>query len=685
MATITRGKILRSDLANWDGKNATASRVDATGGTVTGLAVGNDVDVLQVYGSGTNRTRATIVDAINAIGSSYATLVFAPGTWTIDDDLTIPANVTCRVPAGCAFSVSSGKTLTLSGVAFVESPASWAGGDGTADAPNSIPRVQTPAEKEAEVTITDYSYPPGDIRRYGAAVDGATDDTDAWQAATDQCAEGGAPVYHEHGVSMAALINYLPGVTYIMGAGAVVKCLPDRANFQGRIFTTAQGRDAYESDVDSAPVVWIGGILDGNKDNQGTYTDGTKEHNCGILLGADAGEGGRLVARIHGVRFQNFTGDGLQIHNQTDATVSDIECYKCWRSGVSVTGAAVKLRGDNWRLYGDSTDRSDFDIEVDGYEDTFDEVEQVDIELSNIDIEHGRFEVSPASTTEFSSGSRIVLSNINHRGDGCTIAGRGSIVRISDSILTFTAMDGSRNRIMWPRDMMFDNVEFVFTGGDGASTFGCDIWPNSGSTTDTKEWLMFHQCKWIADSTIEAGDTVYGINLRTSAAAADNRVIVDGGYFDSTLDEAIHLTQGGKVIVQNAPQIECALFLFLTFAGTNYYDVQVFGSPRLGSGVTTYCRMNQGDSNNVLTHFGTVVDEVHNTFDTTAGGNPQNNVHRGYRTILVTSAPDASTVGNVGDRAVVKAPAAGSAVEYICTTRGWGSAAVWKQLTEAAS
>lgn len=113
--TIRRGKIIRADLALWDGQTSTYSRIDATGGTISGLALGDTVDVLQVYGSGTQRTRGSIAAAVQAIGSSKAILAFAPGTWTIDSDTTIPSNLTCQIPAGCILSISSGITLTIAG------------------------------------------------------------------------------------------------------------------------------------------------------------------------------------------------------------------------------------------------------------------------------------------------------------------------------------------------------------------------------------------------------------------------------------------------------------------------------------------------------------------------------------------------------------------------------------------
>jgi hypothetical protein len=167
--TIKRGKITRADLANWDGKTSTYTRTDATGGTVTGLAIGNAVDVLQVFGSGTEYSRATIAAAVAHIGSTAATLVFAPGTWTIDDNLTIPSNLTCRIPAGCVFDVSDSKTLTISGLAVVERPASWTTGSGTVTATNTIPQVRTAAEIAGSVTPSQHAYHEADPRRYSTS------------------------------------------------------------------------------------------------------------------------------------------------------------------------------------------------------------------------------------------------------------------------------------------------------------------------------------------------------------------------------------------------------------------------------------------------------------------------------------------------------------------------------------
>lgn len=202
--TITRGKILRADFAQWDGKTATHSRLDATGGTVTGLAIGNEVDVLQVFGSGTSRTRATIAAAVAYIGSTSVILNFAPGTWTIDDDLTVPSNFVARIPQGCTFDISSGKTLTFSGPVMQEA-SSCTTGAGTAvglegNGVKGAYFARTTDESGASVTPKNYAYPPGDIRRYGALGDDSTDNTTAIQNCISVCERSSLEMYVPFGI-----------------------------------------------------------------------------------------------------------------------------------------------------------------------------------------------------------------------------------------------------------------------------------------------------------------------------------------------------------------------------------------------------------------------------------------------------------------------------------------------------
>jgi len=58
---------------------------------------------------------STINAAITAIGSDKRTLILKSGTWTIDANVTVPANIQLELAAGAVASVSTGITLTING------------------------------------------------------------------------------------------------------------------------------------------------------------------------------------------------------------------------------------------------------------------------------------------------------------------------------------------------------------------------------------------------------------------------------------------------------------------------------------------------------------------------------------------------------------------------------------------
>ena len=127
--TVFKGPVQRQDMALYDGVSLNASRVDPNGGIVSGLRVGDAVDVLAVYGNGVNQRGAAISNAINAIAGDRA-LLLSPGRWVIDDNITIPARHTLWVMAGAVLDVSSGRTVTIQGTVY-RFHTTWTTGSGT--------------------------------------------------------------------------------------------------------------------------------------------------------------------------------------------------------------------------------------------------------------------------------------------------------------------------------------------------------------------------------------------------------------------------------------------------------------------------------------------------------------------------------------------------------------------------
>ena len=128
--TVTKGRVYRQDLDNYDGRSLSTTRTDSTGGSRTGLKIGDSVDVLTVYGAGVNYTGGSVQNAIRAVGSGTAMLDLCPGAWVFSDDLTIPSNITLRVAAGATLEPASGKTLTINGPLF-RYATTYTGGAGT--------------------------------------------------------------------------------------------------------------------------------------------------------------------------------------------------------------------------------------------------------------------------------------------------------------------------------------------------------------------------------------------------------------------------------------------------------------------------------------------------------------------------------------------------------------------------
>ena len=91
----------------------------------------------------------------------------------------------------------------------------------------------TAAEQAAGVTPSDYRYPPGDVRRYGAVGDGATNSETAFTSAMAQCSSGGAAVFVPEGAFMVNGLT-VPDNVRIAGAG-LRSIVRKRAN--GDMFT----------------------------------------------------------------------------------------------------------------------------------------------------------------------------------------------------------------------------------------------------------------------------------------------------------------------------------------------------------------------------------------------------------------------------------------------------------------
>jgi hypothetical protein len=181
-------KLFRQDASNWAGGSLNDSRIDSVGRAV-GLRYNNFVDVAALYCQGTSDFNASAIQkALDVIKATNCVIELAPGNWTINSNITFPANVVLRMPFGAKLVVSTGKALTLNceidaGLYQIIS------NSGTLSGSIINPRI-----------LPEW---------FGAVRDGATNDATAIQAALDLANNNGRCVFLSAG-------------TYIISTGLTV-------------------------------------------------------------------------------------------------------------------------------------------------------------------------------------------------------------------------------------------------------------------------------------------------------------------------------------------------------------------------------------------------------------------------------------------------------------------------------
>lgn len=125
-SSITRSPIGAQDLYPWDGDEADVrfARTTQEGYTINLNPVMYQVDALVAFGGGVNYNYDTLYDCVTAQGSDERDVVLRPGTWDIDTNLTIPANINLVVPNGVMLTPASGITITVSGT-VTAGPYQW--------------------------------------------------------------------------------------------------------------------------------------------------------------------------------------------------------------------------------------------------------------------------------------------------------------------------------------------------------------------------------------------------------------------------------------------------------------------------------------------------------------------------------------------------------------------------------
>lgn len=188
---------------------------------------------------------------------------------------------------------------------------------------------QTTAEQSAGVTPVNYSYAPGDVRRYGADLDG-TDDALALTNAIAQCVEtDGAPVYIPGTLSINSSVILLSG-TSIYGDGTDKSSIYGLAN----TFSLLIDNNSPVTDITIEDLLF-------DAVSAGTSTRG-------IFLDADTSNISERI-KIRRCKFQNLFR-GINIHRGDDIEISTVEGTALGSSIAYIGVSTAAGRSSNVRI-----------------------------------------------------------------------------------------------------------------------------------------------------------------------------------------------------------------------------------------------------------------------------------------------------------------------------------------------
>lgn len=513
----------------------------------------------------------------------------------------------------------------------------------------------------------------------GQRIGVGSNDTGAIQAAIDAAyAAGGAQVLCRPGRTyLVRNLILRPGIDLNLNGSTLFRPANNGGGWR-TLSVPEHGTGRWGGPVDSAPITVRNGIVDGNRVNQGPYTNYERQQAHLLFFDADPAQAGRVRVNLENLVLQDCVADGITVFRNVDISIRNVRAVDCWRGGLVVAGGYTRVRVSQFTAGGYVHD-SGIDLEIDesgseGYGGT----KAVDIQMNTVWIQ-GHFDV------ELQPGGVLVAENIVCKKPGFIVGGLESTVRISNSefvVGTFSGPSVNGNRVVWPYDMTFSNCTFTVEpeAPNAATPFnlaGVRVAFRAGYAPANQR-LRLVDCKWKLGPNVKASDNTYALWVEEDGLSLNNELVVQGCEIPTGFDYGVYAHYGlrasirdtrlraGTPIKWNANQSDSGIDLTVDnvdVRGAGFYMAAGDGYP--GSGIKR------------IEHRNTVMDESDAGLSSAGGFDVTTYV--GGRTIRVNSSPVGRLQGMPGDVAELEAPVAGQPWRWVCTkVYSLADATIWK-------
>jgi hypothetical protein len=311
-----------------------------------------------------------------------------------------------------------------------------------------------------------------------------------------------------------------------------------------RMFTTTCAQKGtikyyYEGTVDSPLLQITDLIFDGNRANQGSYKKYELEQQALIFAGAKPTSKGRLKLKIHNIYMSEGVADGVHVHVNTDAMITNTIGKNLFRGAVTVTGGGSKVYLDGITTL--STDLpTGIDFEVDGL--GYNNSKAVEATIKNLRLD---------SDFDFGVGvnSIATIDNVKVFQPPFNIYGAGkSNIKITNSEFAVGTRSGTGNRIVKPGTLSFDNVKFI-TFEHATNTLGTAAmhlyWNISGSTS-TNQVVSCNRCTFASNTTL-VKYPLYAVYSNADILSYNNYIKITNSTINTPYTHGVYMNFGGNL------------------------------------------------------------------------------------------------------------------------------------------
>ena len=273
---------------------------------------------------------------------------------------------------------------------------------------------------------------------------------------------GVSSLHFPGGLYNCKLIEIRAGLNLYSLSFAELKLPASQAKFTPILKTyTNLWADTHQNE--NSPILRISGfVLNGNRANQGTYTEYELEQQHAIYVdgsGPTNAAKTRLRVTVENCLIKETCGDGISVFRSVDITVNNVYFWNCFRGGVVCTGANSIVRTANLSCGGD-IHNSHFQIEIDGpvngqsniivqdINSTFDHLMADPAAGNGLDIVCGAGSVVQISNSTFKAGIYTVYSG----SPDCNISIENCFIR----------QNSSYGNLQFPGRLKFKTCRFLF-------------------------------------------------------------------------------------------------------------------------------------------------------------------------------------------------------------------------------